>query len=107
MQMMKMFEKRWHKSKKFLLVLLLMASLVSFVICALKWQFDIGWPLATVFCVIVFTMGFVILVAIGKQAAADEYVRGVALTGGIPFEMMKKLKKSVTFSKEETDDASG
>lgn len=84
MELMKKFEKAWYKSKKFLAYLLLMALLSAFVFSAIKFQFNFGWPLATVICVIVFAMGFATLAFNGKQALLDEWTRGIALTGRIP-----------------------
>lgn len=83
----KTFEKRWHQSKKFLAFLLLIGLLSSFVLCALKWGFNIGWPLASVLICIIFTMGFVTLAFNGKQAHLDLYTRGIAMTGKLPADM--------------------
>ncbi len=82
--MVKVFEKHFLKSKKFLAFLLLLALLSAFVICFLRWRFDFGWPAASVLIAIIFTMGFVTLAFNGKQAALDQYTRGIALTGKLP-----------------------
>lgn len=93
---LKELEKAWYKSKKFLAFLLLLSLLSGFVFCALKWQFDFGWPLATVLCVIIFTMGFTTLAFNGKQAELDKYIRGIAITGKLPFDVAEKLKGEKT-----------
>lgn len=84
------FEKKWHQSKKFLAYLILMALQAAFGLCALKWGFDVGWPLAGVLVSAIFTMGFVTLAFNGKQAALDSYVRGIAMTGKSPAQALRE-----------------
>jgi len=110
--MVKIFEKHFLKSKKFLAFLLLLALLSAFVICFLKWRFDFGWPAASVMIAIIFTMGFVTLAFNGKQAALDQYTRGIALTGKMPGAVVKGVQQAIQpppkdakpYSDEESDE---
>ncbi len=95
MAIQKTFEKRPYQSKKFLAFLLLIGLLSSFVLCALSWGFNVGWPLASVLITIIFTMGFVTLAFNGKQAHLDLYTRGIAMTGLLPDDMKGKIEKTL------------
>ncbi len=79
--MLKKMEKAAWKSKKFIFGISIEIVLAYFVIMTLRKFDEINWPLATVLCLAIFTMGSIALVFNGYQAALDKYVRGAALTG--------------------------
>jgi len=84
----KVFEKSWYKSKKFIafitMEILLFAVLITLVFyTTLSDNFALGWPSASLGVSLVFTMGFLALAFNNKQAALDKYVRGVALLGSV------------------------
>jgi len=86
------FEKPWYRSKKFiafLLMELLLFVLLFLLIAATKKTeaTEITWQESALAISMVFTMGFVALAFNGKQAALDQYVRGIALTGKKPGEL--------------------
>jgi hypothetical protein len=87
------FEKKWWQSKKFIVYTMMLGLVSTFIICALKWRFDFGWPLATVLVCCVFTIGAVTLSSIAKQAALDAYVRGIGLIGKVPQGTIDKMEK--------------
>jgi len=90
MEMMKKFEKAWYQSKKLLFCLTFMALVSAFVFSVINFKFDFSWPVATVICVAIFALGFVVLAFNGKQALLDQWTRGIALTGQIPTALAKK-----------------
>ena len=93
-----MVEKPFYRSKKFYAGFLIESALTAMAIVALRWQTDLGWPLSAFMLGIVFTMGFVYLSYNGKQAMLDTYTRGIALTGKIPTDFVKKITKDLPSS---------
>ena len=100
----KNFEKNVFTSKKSILVFLVEIMLFSLAVMALRWQDNLGWPLAAFMVSITFAMGFILLVYIGKQSMVDAYTRGMALTGQIPKSFMEKLGIRSGLIEEEEDD---
>ena len=78
-QMHEVFEKAWFQSKKFIAFALVEALMATMAIIALKHQANLGWPLSAFMTGIVFVMGFVAIVFIGKQTDIDKFVRMAAL----------------------------
>jgi hypothetical protein len=73
------FEKGWAQSKKFIAFALTEVLMAIMAIVALKHQASIGWTLSAFMTGIVFVMGFVATVFLGKQADLDKFVRMAAL----------------------------
>ena len=88
----KAMEKTWWRSKKFIAFFLMEAVLATMAILALKWQENLGWPLAAFMVSIVFVMGFIAISFNGQQASLDMFVRGMALTGGMSAKFKSKFK---------------
>jgi len=86
------YEKKWHESKKFVAFLLMELLLAAMAIIALFTQPQLGWPLAAFMLGVVITMGCIALVFNGFQAKLDMYVRAMALTGGVPREINKRME---------------
>jgi hypothetical protein len=85
-------EKPWWRSKKFIAFFLMEAAMLLMAVLALKWQENLGWPLAAFMVSIVFVMGFIAISFNGQQASLDMFVRGMALTGGISTKFKEKFK---------------
>ncbi len=79
--LVKVFEKPGHKSKKFVAFTFMELLLAGLAFYALNKQPELGWPLAMFMFGIVVTMGAIALVFNGYQAKLDMYVRGMALIG--------------------------
>jgi formate/nitrite transporter FocA (FNT family) len=80
------FEKAWFQSKKFIAFALVEALMATMAIVALKHQENLGWPLSAFMTGIVFVMGFVAVVFIGKQTDLDKFVRMAAMNYKQPLE---------------------
>ena len=74
------FEKAWFQSKKFIAFALTEALMAMMAIVALKHQANLGWPLSAFMTGIVFVMGFVAVVFLGKQTDLDKFVRMAAFS---------------------------
>ena len=72
-------EKTFFKSKKFIAWFITQLFLGVLAGMALFLQKDLGWPLASFMFSIVVVMGLTTMWIIGKQAAADSLIRGLAL----------------------------
>ena len=89
------YEKPFYKSKKFIAFVLMevfLGGLVFYALYALRMAPDIAWPLAAFMMGLVVTMGSIALTFNGYQANLDMYVRGMALTGGVPDKLREHLK---------------
>jgi hypothetical protein len=80
----KQFEKHVFNSKKSVLVFIVEIMLFVLALMALRWQPELGWPLAAFMVSVVFAMGFILLTYIGKQSLLDAWTRGIALGGKAP-----------------------
>jgi formate/nitrite transporter FocA (FNT family) len=76
------FEKAWYASKKFIAFALVEVLMAVMAIVAVKHQANLGWPLSAFMTGIVFVMGFVAVVFLGKQADLDKFVRMAAIQTG-------------------------
>ena len=99
---LKEVEKPWHKSKKFFAFLLMeifLGLLLFILIFFTKKAEDsvLSWQESALAITLVFTMGFIALAFNSKQAALDQYIRGIALTGTLP----PAGKPSIETSKED------
>ena len=100
----KNFEKNVFTSKKSVLVFMVEVMLFVLALMALRWQPDLGWPLAAFMVCVVFTMGFILLVYIGKQSMVDAFTRGIALGGKAPG-AMKQIANKLGISGGDPDDS--
>jgi hypothetical protein len=89
--MLAQVEKRWYQSKKFIAFLIMEMVFAALVVCTLRWQAELGWPIAGFLTSIIFCMGFIALAFNGKQAMVDMYVRGMAFGGKVPFKFKQKI----------------
>jgi roadblock/LC7 domain-containing protein len=104
-EIMKLVEKGAVGSKKFLAFLITEALLFTIAIAALKWQPDLGWPLAATMLAIVLIMGFVAVAFNTNQAKLDSYVRVAALAAGkMPKGLDTRMNLSVENSEESRND---
>ena len=88
---LKTVEKKPHQSKKFLAWLIANLLLSAMAIVALVKQPELGWPLASFMVAIVFSMCASTMLLIGKQAALDTAVRGFAMLGKSPSNILNKI----------------
>ena len=100
-EMIQTMEKPWWRSKKFIAFFLMEVALLSMAVLALKWQENLGWPLAAFMVSIVFVMGFIAICFNGQQANLDMFVRGMALTGGISAKFKTKFRDALPEKGEE------
>ena len=75
-------EKKWWESKKLGVVMAVEAMLFTLCLLALRWQPDLGWPLAAFMTANAATMGFLAVLYTGKQADLDRYIRISAMNLG-------------------------
>ncbi len=91
MEVLKSVEKSWHQSKKFLAFIITESALVTMAILALKWQENLGWPLAAFMVTIVLVMGFISVAFNTKQATQDTFLRLAAIIGKVPTKLKKEM----------------
>ena len=95
-EIMKIVEKAWFQSKKFLAFITIEAMLFTMAVLALKWQANLGWPLSTFMLAIVLVMGFIAVAFNLSQAKTDSFVRVAALAAGkVPKNIMDRMEVSV------------
>lgn len=81
---LKSLEKPIHMSKKFMFAIFAILILAMMAVIALLKQPELGWPLAAFMTGIVFVIGFIVVITIGRQADVDKFVRLAAITGQLP-----------------------
>jgi len=91
---LKLMEKGWYQSKKFLAFLLVETMLFSMALAALKWQTSLGWPLALFMFTLVICMAFITVAFNLSQSKLDSFIRVTALLGKIPNAMKQELNTS-------------
>lgn len=101
-EIMKMVEKGALGSKKFLAFLITESFLLAIALAALKWQPELGWPLAATMLAIVLIMGFIAVAFNTTQAKLDSYVRVAALAAG---KMPKHITDKISGVTSEDPDA--
>ena len=98
---MKIVEKAWYQSKKFLAFLIVESMLFTMAVLALKWQANLGWPLSTFMLAIVLIMGFIAVAFNLQQSKVDSFVRVAALAAGkTPKSISDRMEVSVEDSEE-------
>ena len=100
-EIMKVVEKAaWH-SKKFLAFLIVEIFLFTMAVLALKWQQNLGWPLASFMLAIVLCMAFIVVAFNLNQTKLDSFVRVAALAAGkVPKDIEARMTQSVADSEE-------
>jgi len=87
-ELLTQLEKPWHQSKKFIgfliMEMLLFTLLFVFIYTTkIAKTTEMTWQECVVAISMVFTMGFIALAFNLKQAALDQYLRGMALVGRV------------------------
>jgi membrane-associated PAP2 superfamily phosphatase len=89
-ELLRIMEKSWITSKKFIAFFVMELLLTVIIILTLKTQTIFDWALASFMIGVIFVMGFIAVAFNLSQAQLDQYVRGAALLGNISGGLINK-----------------